>query len=91
MDTGKVPESLRGLSITSLIFVFLGGIFCWWIPLGIVMALSGLLIGFIDWNMARRRSVDRRLSAVTIWLALAVLTLDIIIALGLRVGAFEGQ
>jgi hypothetical protein len=91
MDTYNAPSTVRGLSVSSLILGVLGGVFYWWLPLGMVLSLSGLLLGFFDWTMARRRSLDYRLSIVAILLSAAALALDIVIAvLGLQTVTFGG-
>jgi hypothetical protein len=91
MDTSKTPESLRILSISSLIFGILGGVFYWWVPLGMVLSLTGLVFSFVDWTMARRRSLDFRLSIIALLVSVASLTLDIVIALlGLQTVTFGG-
>ncbi len=85
MDISKSASGLRGLCISALIFGGLGGAFYWWAPLGMVMSLTGLLLGFADLTMARRRSLNYRLSIVGILLSAATLTLAIVIAcLGLQ-------
>ncbi len=92
MGNGKPLGSLRGLSVSSLAFGLIGGILYWWVPFGMVLSLAGLLLGFIDWTLARRRSLDFRLSIVAIVLSLATLSLDIVIAvLGLQTVTFGGQ
>ena len=89
MATDSTPKTLRGLSLSSLIFAVLGGGFYWWVPLGMVFGLTGLMFGFVDWTMARRRSLDYRLSIVGVLLSVAALTLDIVIAvLGLQTWTF---
>jgi hypothetical protein len=91
MNASKTPTTLRGLSVGSLLFGALGAVFFWWLPLGMVMSLTGLVFGFIDWTMARRRSLDYRLSIVAILLAAAALALNIVIALlGLQTVTFGG-
>ena len=90
MATDSTPKTLRGLSLSSLIFGVLGGGFYWWVPLGMVFGLTGLMLGFVDWTMARRRSLDYRLSIVAVLLSVAALTLDIVIAvLGLQTWTFD--
>lgn len=90
MATDSTPKTLRGLSVSSLIFGVLGGGFYWWVPLGMVFGLTGLMFGFVDWTMARRRSLDYRLSIVGVLLSVAALTLDIVIAvLGLQTWTFD--
>ena len=89
MDTEMKARTLRGFVVVSLIFGVLGGGFYWWVPLGIVLSMGGLLFGLIDWTMARRRSLNARLSIAAIVLSLATLTLDIVIALnGLQTWTF---
>jgi hypothetical protein len=89
MNSQKTAESHRGTAISSLIFAVLGGVFFWWVPLGMVLGLTGLLLGFVDWTMARRRSLDYRLSIVAMVLALVALSLDFVIAaLGLQTITF---
>lgn len=54
-----------------------------------VLSLTGLLLGLADLAMARRRSLNYRLSIVGILLAAATLSLDIVIAyLGLQTFTF---
>ena len=92
MDTGKIPGTVRGLSVSSLIFGVIGGLFYWWVPMGMVMSLAGLTLGFVEWLMARRRSLDARLSIVAIFLSVAAFSFDIVIAyLGLQTWTFGGQ
>jgi hypothetical protein len=91
MDASNATRSLRGISVSSLIFGVLGGVFYWWLPLGMVLSLTGLLLGFADWTMARRRSLDGRLSIVAMVLAAAALALDCAIAYqGLQTVTFGG-
>jgi hypothetical protein len=74
------------------VFAFLGGVFYWWVPLGIVLSMTGFMFGVADWGFARRRSLDRRLSLIGILLGLAALTLDLVIAfLGLQTVTFGGR
>jgi hypothetical protein len=66
MSYGKISGSLRGLSVGSLIFGELG--VYWWVLLGMVFGLAGLMFGFVDWTTARRRSLDYRLSIMGVLL-----------------------
>ena len=89
MSTGQTTQGLRALSITSLVFGALGALLCWWLPLGMVFSLTGLVFGFVDGTTARRRSLDFRLSIVAILLSVAALALNIVIAyLGLQLLTF---
>jgi len=89
MDIEMKPQTLRGFVVVSLIFGVLGGGFYWWVPMGMVLSMAGLLFGLVDWTMARRRSLNARLSIAAIILSLATLALDIVIALnGLQTWTF---
>jgi hypothetical protein len=80
MSTENTTQGLRGLSIFSLVAGALGGLFCWWLPLGMVLSLTGLVFGFVDLTAARRRSLDYRLSIAAIVLSVATLILNAAIA-----------
>jgi hypothetical protein len=89
MNGDKTTTHLRGVGVSSVIFGILGWIFYWWLPLGMVWSLTGLVLGFVDWTMARRRSLDYRLSIAGILLSLGALALNIVIAsLGLQTVTF---
>ena len=89
MDTIQKRESFRSLSVAALIFGALGGAFYWWVPLGMVLGLTGLVFGFVDCTVARRRSLDFRLSLIAMLLSIAVLILDTVIAvLGMQTITF---
>ena len=89
---GTTAGGLRSLSIVSLLCGLLGGAFYWWVPLGMVVSITGLMFGFVDWTLARRRSLDYRLSVLAMLLAVATLALDIVIAqLGLQTLTFGGR
>jgi hypothetical protein len=92
MDTDNIPSTVRGLSVSALIAGALGGVFYWWLPMGMVLSLTGLMLGIVDWIMARRRSLDSRFSIVAMFLSVATLSLDIVIGiLGLQTLTFGGQ
>jgi hypothetical protein len=89
MDANKVPESLRGVSVGAIIFGIAGAAFYWWLPMGMMLSLTGLTLSFVDWVSARRRSVDFRLSIVGLVISVAALALNIVIAaLGLQTLTF---
>jgi hypothetical protein len=91
MDTQKTRETFHGLTLSTLTFGVLGGVLCWWVPMGMVMSLAGLMVGCIDFLMARRRSLDLRLSVVGIVLSVAALALNIVVvALGMQTVTFGG-
>jgi hypothetical protein len=81
MNTNRENQGLRALSFGSIALGLLGAFFYWWLPLGMVVSLCGLTLGFIDWESARRRSLDNRLSMVGLVLSAAALALCIVIAM----------
>lgn len=57
--------------------------------MGIVFGLTGFMFGFGDWTMARRRSLDHRLSIIAMLLCLLVLAVDVVVGvLGLQTVTF---
>jgi hypothetical protein len=89
MDANKSTQSFHALSLGSILFAVAGAVFYWWLPLGTVFSLTGLVLGFIDWTSARRRSRDQRLGIVGMVLAAAALALNLVIAyLGLQTVTF---
>ena len=49
METGKTSGTVRALSVSAIVFALLGGAFFWWVPMGMVLNLAGLMFGFVDW------------------------------------------
>jgi hypothetical protein len=86
METIKSPVRLRGLGIASVIFGVLGGALCWWTPLGFILSLTGLVMGFVGWTANRNRFGGSSLLIAGMLISLAALILDWSIAgLGLEV------
>jgi hypothetical protein len=91
VDVNSQLERTRGLSVASILFGLVGGLFYWWVPFGMVLSLAGLVLGIIDCVSARRRSLDYRLAIIGTLLSAATLALDIVIALrGLEIVIFGG-
>jgi hypothetical protein len=68
------------LAFGSLALGLLGGAFYWWVPLGMVLSLTGAVLGFVGWTYARRKGAYARLLVVGVLLSLGTLALDIVIA-----------
>ena len=64
MVTNRDYVSLRYLSIGSILFGIGGAAFFWWLPLGMIFSLTGMMLGFVDCVSARRRSMDFRIDIV---------------------------
>jgi hypothetical protein len=89
MDNITQPQGLRIFSMGSILFGLLGGAFCWWVPLGMVLSLTGLMLGLIDAAIARRRSVTFRLSLIGMLISVVALVLGIVIySIGLQTVTF---
>src|SRR5262249_18113023 len=92
MATDMTPRTLRVFVVVSLIFGILGFAFYWWVPMGIVLSISALVFGFVDWTAARRRSLACRLSILAMLFTVTALSIDIVIAvLGLQTLTFGGR
>jgi hypothetical protein len=92
MDTRNTTGTFRGLTVGTLFFGALGVGLYWWVPMGMVMSLVGLMSGVVDWTLARQRSLDSRLAVAGIVLSVAALALNIVVAaLGWQAVTFGGQ
>jgi hypothetical protein len=89
MNVNPMDRTLRGVGITAIVFGLLGGALFWWLPMGIMLSITGLTLAFIDWVSARRRSSDFRLSIVGLLISAGALALCVVIAaLGLQTVTF---
>ena len=80
METYNAPVRTRGIGIASVIFGLLGGVFFWWTPLGMVLSLTGLVMGFVGATMARKATSGFGLSVAGMLISLAALILDWVVA-----------
>jgi hypothetical protein len=78
------------MEILSIILGVLGGAFCWWTPLGIVLSVAGLVSGFVGWTVHRRVSPDVSLLITGMIVSAASLVLGCLIA-GLGMEIFKVQ
>lgn len=89
MRTGTTQTDTRWLSYGSLLLAVLGIGFFWWVPMGMVLSLAGMIFGFVDWTAARWRSLDARLAIGGFILGLVGLAFDCVIAyLGWQIFTF---
>jgi hypothetical protein len=70
----------RILGIVSIIFGILGLISYWWAPLGIVLSLTGLVMGVVGFMGSVRRAAEMTVLAVGILLSVAGLVLGLVVA-----------
>jgi hypothetical protein len=73
-STYSTPGS-RGLALCSWLLSLGGLIFYWWVPLGMVLSLSGLTTAFIAWVQVPRHG-RRGLALGALLFAAAVLVAD---------------
>jgi len=77
MQPEKAAPSVRILGIVSCVLAVLGGAFYWWLPLGIVLSLSGLASGFIGWVRSSRHGGMAVLLGCGMLLAVLALGVDV--------------
>jgi hypothetical protein len=89
MNANPMDRTLRALGIGSIIFGFVGGAMFWWLPMGMMLSMTGLVLGLVDCLNARRRSWDYRLSLAGLLISAAALVLCIVVAaLGMQTVTF---
>jgi hypothetical protein len=64
-----------------VVLALLGGVFSWWTPLGMVLSLTGLVVGLVAWLNAAARADLRRLAVCGTVLSAAAFVLGLGIAL----------
>jgi hypothetical protein len=82
MEQDKPRRFFRSLGMASIAFGILGAAFFWWAPLGMVLALTGVLTGLVGWIDAVRKSKGYRFAVVGTILSTAAFILGLVIALG---------
>jgi hypothetical protein len=70
----------RTLGFASLVLGILGLVFCWWVPVGMVLGLAGLVTGLIGWVRHPRRGAAIGLLTFGVVLSAVALGLDVFIA-----------
>lgn len=56
----------RMLGAASIVLGLLGALFYWWTPFGMVLALAGLLTGFIGAAAARRQTAELAIAGIIV-------------------------
>jgi uncharacterized membrane protein len=80
MQTYDTSTGFRAVAIAAVVFCILGGVFCWWTPLGMIFSATGLVMGFAGWVSARQSAARERTVIVGMILSLAMLVLNFFIA-----------
>jgi hypothetical protein len=76
----NVVARARSLGIFALILGFLGLLFYWWTPFGMILSIAGLMLGVVGWVVAPVRSGSVGWLIAGVLLSAAALALNLIIA-----------
>jgi hypothetical protein len=89
-DTQPRP---RTLGYVSVVGGFLGLVFFWWVPMGIVLSFCGLIAGLVGWLRGPRRASAVGMLLWGVVLSLVVLGWDVFVAMrgleALQIHAFR--
>jgi hypothetical protein len=89
MATYNTSVTTRGMGIFSLILGVLGMAFYWWVPLGIILSLSGVILGLFACFIGTPRINGFGVALAGLLVSAAALALDLIIGLlGLEIITF---
>lgn len=69
----------RALAFTSFVLGIIGLALCWWLPLGMVVSLAGLVVGIIGLVRGPVHTTYRRLATLAALFCLAVLVFDLVL------------
>ncbi len=81
MKIAETQPRPRTLGFVSVLGGFLGLVFFWWVPMGILFSFCGLVAGLIGWARSPQRPAAVGLLTWGTVFSLVVLALDVFIAL----------
>jgi hypothetical protein len=81
MEMGSVSGRARSLGIASLVFGLLGFGFYWWVPLGMVLSLTGMMMAIVGWVSSSPRGGRAALIIVGFLISAAAMALDLFVAI----------
>jgi hypothetical protein len=81
MRTYNVTARTRGLGILTLILAFLGFVFYWWTPFGMIVSLAGLTLGVVGLVAASGRARNLGWLIAGTVLSAAAVALNLFIAI----------
>ena len=80
MAIESVSGRSRSLGIAAVVLGLLGFAFYWWAPLGMVLSLTGLVMGIIGWVNGPHLRGMTGLVLVGVLISAAALALDVFVA-----------
>jgi len=70
----------RSLAVAALILGLLGLVTYWWVPLGMVLSLTGLMLAIVGWVSSSRLGASTGLIVAALIVCAAALALDVLVA-----------
>ena len=80
MANESVAGRSRSLGIAAVVLGVLGFACYWWVPLGMVLSLTGLMLAIIGWVSSSRLGSSTGLVVAAFILCAAALALDVLVA-----------
>ncbi|HEV3119834.1 MAG TPA: hypothetical protein VGY58_22430 [Gemmataceae bacterium] len=80
MAIASVSRRSKALGIAAVVFGLLGFAFYWWVPLGMVLSLTGLMLAVIGWISGPHFASNAGWVFAGLLISAAALALDLFIA-----------
>ena len=80
MAIESISGRSRALGVAAVVFGLLGFGFYWWVPLGMVLSLTGLMMSIIGWVSGSRMGGMTGLILAGLVISAAALALDLFVA-----------
>ena len=80
MAIESAPGRSRSLGVAAVVLGLLGLACYWWVPLGMVLSLTGLVLAIVGWVSSSRLGTSTGLIVAAFILCAAALALDLLVA-----------